>query len=154
MEESIPVTDVWGGGGVPSSGPSHLLRPWAETHRHWRPQLAAGLTCSLRTYLTHILVPISEAQQQMGQHMNHIRLEELPQHGAQHLKGKEGSWGWRNRWKQIVLWRQPQDKLPAISSSQGSCGTTAPSTSPRAWMWLSRKEERTGQCLSLRGTNS
>lgn len=63
-----------------------------------------GLMCSLRTYLTHVLVPIPEAQQQMGQHMNHVWLEELPQHGAEHLEGKEGSWGrgW-DSWEQTVL---------------------------------------------------
>lgn len=53
--------------------------------------------CSLRTYLTYILVPIPEAQQQMGQHVNHVRLEELPQHGTEHLEGKEGSWGREGR---------------------------------------------------------
>lgn len=58
---------------------------------------AAGLLHSLRTYLTHILVPVPEAQQQMGQHVNDVRLKELPQHGAEHLKGKEGSWGRRRR---------------------------------------------------------
>lgn len=31
----------------------------------------------------------------MGQHVDHIRLEELPQHCAEHLEGKEGSWGWQ-----------------------------------------------------------
>lgn len=31
----------------------------------------------------------------MGQHMDHIGLEELPQHGAEHLEGKQSSWGQR-----------------------------------------------------------
>jgi hypothetical protein len=29
----------------------------------------------------------------MGQHVDHIRLEELPQHGTEHLEGKQRSWG-------------------------------------------------------------
>lgn len=47
--------------------------------------------CGLGTYLTHVLVSIPEAKQQVGQHMNHVGLEKLAQHGAEHLKGKQGT---------------------------------------------------------------
>ena len=106
-EESVPVTSVQDAGrGLASS---RGLKP-----------LPAIPKCSLRTYLTHVLVPIPEAQQQMGQHMNHVRLEELSQHGAEHLEGKEGSWGRRqDGWEQDVLSGQLQDKLPTTSSASG-----------------------------------
>lgn len=65
---------------------------------------------SLGTYLTHILVPIPEAQQQVGQHVHHVRLEELAQRGAEHLEGKEGSWG--KKAGQL-------GRLPAASSPSG-----------------------------------
>lgn len=62
----------------------------AKPHtQHWVPAVTCSHT-SFRTYLTHILVPIPKAQQQMGQNVNYIRLKELPQHGAEHLEGKEG----------------------------------------------------------------
>lgn len=73
------------------AGALHHLRLPAESHTGGHPLLPEVFMRSLRTYLTYILVPIPEAQQQMGQHMDHIRLEEFPQHGAEHLEGKEGS---------------------------------------------------------------
>lgn len=80
-EKFIAVTQVG------AEGP---LAAGAGTHpRHPRPSLLR--ISSLLPYLTHVLIAIPKAQQQMGQHVDHIGLKELPQHGAEHLEGKQGS---------------------------------------------------------------
>lgn len=92
----------------------------------------AGLVCSLRTYLTYILVPIPEAQQQMGQHVHHVWLKELPQHSAEHLEGKEGSWG--RRWTAGTTSLQPPHLLETLRAAVGLTWlpheAAAPSASP------------------------
>lgn len=45
--------------------------------------------CHLPTHLSDILVSVSKAEQEVWQHMDHIRLKQLPQHVTQHLKGKQ-----------------------------------------------------------------
>lgn len=122
------------------AGALHHLRLPAESHTGGHPLLSAVFMRSLRTYLTYILVPIPEAQQQMGQHMDHIRLEEFPQHGAEHLEGKEGSWGREGR-RAGAAW----DNLPATCSpsrnTQGSCETE----------WLSHREQHPLLPLNRKG---
>lgn len=146
--------------GILVAGALHRLRFPAESHTGSHPLLPAVFMRSLRTYLTYILVPIPEAQKQMGQHVNHVWLEEFPQHGAEHLKGKEGSWGREGRTAGA-----PWDNLPATCSpsrnTQGSCETevaasqgAAHPASPRAGRWLNRKGEGGREHLSLLGTNS
>lgn len=46
----------------------------------------------LPAHLSDILVSVSKAEQEVWQHVDHIRLKQLPQHVTQHLKGKKGSW--------------------------------------------------------------
>lgn len=102
----------------------------------WQWGLGPALDTSLtqpawarsRTYLPYVLVPIPKAQQQMGQHVDHVGLEELPQHGAEHLEGKQRSWGrgghsagsLRASTRHLLgLWRL-QDRSPAARlSTQG-----------------------------------
>lgn len=138
----------------------HRLRFPAKSHTSGHPLLPAVFMRSLRTYLTYVLVPIPEAQQQMGQHVNHVRLKEFPQHGTEHLKGKEGSWG-----RESGTAGAAQDNLPTTCSpsrnTQGSCETevaapqgAAPPASPRAGRWLNRKGEGGREYPSLLGTNS
>lgn len=88
--------------------------------------------CSLRTYLPYVLVPIPEAQQQVGQHVNHVRLEELPQHGAEHLEGKQGSWG-RRRTAGTTSLRPPhllETRRAAVGLTWLPHEAAAPSASP------------------------
>lgn len=42
-------------------------------------------------HLSDVLVSVSKAEQEVWQHMDHIRLKQLPQHVTQHLKGKQRS---------------------------------------------------------------
>lgn len=44
-----------------------------------------------KAHLSDILVSISEAEQEVRQHMDHVWLKQLPQHVTQHLKGKQCS---------------------------------------------------------------
>jgi hypothetical protein len=114
--------------------------PGRATHQ------AAVLSSSLGPYLTNILVPIPKAQKQMGQHMNHVGLEELPQHGTEHLKGKQGSWGKKVgelRKKHPMGkrgWRLPVTSSPSLRVARKlKCNTFGLST--QSGIWQSRKKE-------------
>lgn len=52
-------------------------------------------------HLSDILISVSKAEQEVWQHMDHIRLKKLPQHVTQHLKGKERSWTETNSWSVV-----------------------------------------------------
>ena len=47
------------------------------------------------SYLTDVLVVVTEAEKQMGENVYNVRFKEPPQHHTQHLKGKQRTW-WRN----------------------------------------------------------
>lgn len=83
-EKLTAVTQVGAEGPLAVGAGSH------PRHLPDRACLGAVHFC-LQTYLSYVLIPIPKAQQQMGQHMDHIGLEELPQHGAEHLEGKQSS---------------------------------------------------------------
>ena len=40
---------------------------------------------------THVLVPVPEAEEEIGEKVNHVRLKQSPQHVTQTLKGKQRS---------------------------------------------------------------
>lgn len=56
------------------------------------------LICDLPTHLSNILVSVSKAEQEVWQHVDHIRLKQFPQHVTQHLKGEQSSWTETNTW--------------------------------------------------------
>lgn len=55
----------------------------------------------LTAHLSDILVSVSKAEQEVRQHMDHIRLKQLSQHVTQHLKGKQCSWTETNSWSVV-----------------------------------------------------
>ena len=48
-------------------------------------------SCGLVCCLTHVLVPISEAEEEVREKVNNIRLKQTPKNVTERFKGKQGS---------------------------------------------------------------
>jgi len=66
---------------------------WSSAKTTSAGQNLVMMQCETRgeSYLSDVLVPVAETEQQVREDVDHIRLKQLPQHVTQHLKREQST---------------------------------------------------------------